>query len=265
MSRTVNVVSGLYDAVFRPASLVEARTVRERQGSVLNQLRQFRQLVVVYVVNLAAYAGPLTVAGFGRQNVPAMPPWFEGALAGLGTPEAWELLYAFAQNSLFLLAATALTLLSVHVSMVLTLQSSGVLRSAYAVIYSTSAYLAGIFTVVWYLSTTSGVTAARTLVVDLQKTFIYAVIDWFGADLGLPGGRPGSLEFGQLTPHGQSVLAVLAVLVAYYLYSLYLGARINHGASRTDGLLVVIAVALSPVVYIGASILTYTVSTVPVP
>lgn len=257
------MVSGLYNSVFRPAALVEARTVRDRQGSLLNQLGQLRRLLVVYVVNLAAYAGPLTVAGFGRQNVPEMPAWFDGSVGGAGSPETWQLLFAFAQNSLFLLAATSLTLLSVHFSMVFTLQSKGFLRTAYAVIYSTSAYLAGIFTVVWYLSTAEGVAAARTLVVDLQKAFIYAVIDWFGADLGLPGGRPGALELGQLTPHGQSVLAILVVLVAYYLYSLYLGARINHEVNRIDGLLVVAAVVVSPVVYIGASILAYTVPTVP--
>ncbi|WP_134668709.1 hypothetical protein [Halorussus marinus] len=263
MSRTVSVVSGLYDAVLRPAALVEARTVRQRQGSLLTQLGQLRRLLVVYVINLAAYAGPLTLAGFGRQNVPAMPAWFGGSLGGVGGPETWQLLFGFAQNSLFLLAATGLTLLSVHVSMVVTLQSNGFLRTAYAVIYSTSAYLAGIFTVVWYLSTAEGVAAARTLVVDFQKAFIYAVIDWFGAGLGLPGGRPGALELGQLSPHGQSVLAVLVVLVAYYLYSLYLGARLNHGADRIKGLLVVLAVVASPVLYISASILAYTTPAIP--
>jgi hypothetical protein len=263
MGRAVNVVSGLYDAVLRPAALVEARTGREREGSLLNQLGQLRRLLVVYVVNLAAYAGPLTVAGFGRQNVPEMPAGFDGAFGGLGGPETWGLAFGFAQNSLFLLAATGLTLLSVHVSMVVTFQSNGFLRTAYAVIYSTSAYLAGIFTVVWYLSTTEGVAAARSLVVDLQSAFIYAVIDWFGADLGLPGGRPGALDPGQLTTHGQSVLAVLVVLVAYYLYSLYLGARINHEADRIEGLLVVLAVVASPVVYIGASILAYTTPAIP--
>lgn len=251
-----NVLGGLYDSVFRPENLVEARSVR--LGSVREQMSQLRHLFAVYLLNLVLYAGPLTVAGFGRDAVPPVPAWFATAVPVLDPAITWNLGYAFLQNSLFLLAATTLTLVTFHVGLVVTMQSSGFLQSAYAVVYSTSIYLVAIFTAVWYLSMNPDLAAARVLVVDAQKTFVYAVIDWLGAPLGLPGGRPAALDVAAVSAAGQAVLSLLLVLVVYFLYSLYLGTRINHGADRLTALLTVAGVACSPAVYVAASVIVTT-------
>jgi hypothetical protein len=90
--------------------------------------------------------------------------------------------------------------------------------------------------------------------VNLQSAFVYAVIDALGADLALPGGRPGELTVATITPEGQWVLALLVLALGYYLFSLYLGARINHQATRIGAFVAVTAVALSPVAYVVGSV-----------
>lgn len=249
-----DVAGGIYRAVFEPSTFVGARGA-EYGSSTRERLRELRQLVVVYAVNLALYAGPLTVAGFGRGAVPPSPEWFTAAV---GNPAVWDLGYGFLQNSLFLSAATVLTLLTFHGGVVLTFESKGFVRSAYSVIYSTSAYLAGMFTVVWYLSTEAGLAAARQLVLDLQRAFIYAVIDAIGAGVGLPSGRPDGIRFGDVTPEGSALLSVLLVLAAYFFYSLYLGTRINHDTNRFDALFVLGAVTAAPALYVAGSIIVVT-------
>ncbi|MFB6106229.1 MAG: hypothetical protein ABEJ70_04575 [Halobacteriaceae archaeon] len=252
-----NTLRGFYDSVFSPGRLVSTRQT-QRTGSVRHQLGQLWSLTVVYALNLVTYAGPLTAAGFGVESAPPMPAWFASGAGALGAPVVWTYAYAFTLNSLYLLAGTVLTLVTFHVVVVLARQSRGFLRTAYAVSYSTSAYLGMIFTVAWLLSTYPGVDAAERLVVDAQKAFIYRVIDALGASVELPSGRPGPVDFGTLSGDGQVLLAALLVLVGYYLYSLYLASRLNHETDRITGLLVVGAVAISPVVYVAGSVLAYT-------
>jgi hypothetical protein len=151
--------------------------------------------------------------------------------------------------------ATGVVLLAYHSSILFVLSSRGFLRSFYTVVYATSAYLATIFTGVMYLSTASGVDRAQTLVIDAQKTVFYAVIDAVDADVGLPGGRPDELVLSGLSPKGEFIIGLLIVAALYFIYSLYLGARINHEMSRLKGLVVVVAIALAPVAYIAASVL----------
>jgi hypothetical protein len=218
---------------------------------------------LVYVLNLALYAIPLTAAGFGRQNIPSVPDWFGSALlviqiAGNESIQSiWSFTYSFVQNSLSILGATVLTLITFHVGLVLTNQSRGIIETAYSVIYSTSVYLAGIFSVVWYLSLSDGVEVARTFVIDLQRAFVYTIIDLFDANVGLPSGRPGSLELGPISTQGELLLSLLLALVVYYLYSLFLGARINHETPRTYSCLVIIFVATSPIIYISAVVFLF--------
>lgn len=264
MSRVVNVVSGAYDAVFRPSALISVRQ-RHQQTRLRGWLNQFRAVFAVYLLNLALYAVPLTLAGFGRQSVPTMPDWFGALLTVANSQAFWEFSYAFFQNSLSILGATLLTLVTFHIGLVLTWQSEGILETSYAVIYSTSVYLAGIFSVVWYLSLNSGVSDARTFVVNVQKAFVYAIIDFFGANLGLPGGRPESMALAGISAEGELILTLLLVLLSYYLYSLYLGARINHDAPRSFSLLAVGLVATSPVIYVGAVVIAYSIPYIPVP
>lgn len=262
MGATRGLVYGLYDAVFRPSELVRARRLAV-EGGVGRHLPQLFELGVVLAVNLGLYAGSLTLAGYGITETSAPPAWFAALLGPMASAGTWTLTVGFVVNSLYLLVATVLTLVVFHVSLVVTGQSRGLLGTSYAVVYSTSAYLAGIFTVVWYLSTTDGLVAARNLVLSVQQRFVYAVIDLLNASLALPSGRPAAADLSALSDHGLWALAVLVVLTGYFLYSLYLGARINHDADRFEGVVVVAAVLLSPAVYVAGSVLAYALDTTP--
>jgi hypothetical protein len=250
------VLKGLFDAVIRPSKFVKIRQatyLRSRLGLVV----QFVKLSWVFLTNLLLYAVPLTLAGVGFTSAATAPNWFETSVQSLvRSPDVlWRLLVGTTQNSAFLTVATGVVLLAYHSSILFVLSSRGFLRSFYTVVYATSAYLATIFTGVMYLSTASGVDRAQTLVIDAQKTVFYAVIDAVDADVGLPGGRPDELVLSGLSPKGEFIIGLLIVAALYFIYSLYLGARINHEMSRLKGLVVVVAIALAPVAYIAASVL----------
>jgi hypothetical protein len=250
-----SVVRGVFDAVLRPHRFVEFQT-SSYASTRRETVRQLGSLVVVYAVNLATYATPLTLAGIGVQQGGQPPAAYAGTVGsyGLDPTASWQLLSAFVQNSLFITAATVLTLLSLHVGVLIVRESRGVVQSTHTVVYTTSAYLAAVFSGVWYLTSQPGVSGAREFVVNLQAAFVYVVIDLLGADLALPGGRPGEVAVASITTEGQWVLALLAVGIGYYLFSLYLGARINHQASRSGAFVAVTSVALSPVAYVVGSV-----------
>ena len=254
--RVSSVGVGLFDAIFRPSRFVGAEHA-SIYGSWFDRTGQLIRLLGIYVLNVALYASPLTLAGFGVPANASAPAWFNSLVGrGLGEPDAvWGLALAFGQNSAFLLVASALTLVTFHAGVLLTLESKGVLQTVHTIVYSTSAYLAGIFTVVWYLSTDPGVTTARDLVIALQKQFIYTFIDALGADVALPSGRARPVALDHLTGEGTMALALLALVGLYYFYSLYLGTRINHRTSRTTAMIAVAAVAVSPAIYVAGSIL----------
>lgn len=251
-------IVGLFNAVFRPSEFVAGKTTAEN-GNRLLMLRKLAYLTAVYVVNLALYAAPLTLTGFGVNESATPPEWFVQSVATyFGEPVTlWQFLTGFVQNSAFLFVATVLTLVTFHAGVILSRSSKGLLRTVHTVVYSTSAYLAGIFTIVWYLSTNEGVTTTRNLVVAAQKAFIYFFIDLMGSDLGLPGGRPETVVLSDLSNNGTLLLAILIVVGFYYMFSLYLGTRINHHTSRFSGLLVVGFVGLSPAVYVIGLIIVY--------
>jgi hypothetical protein len=250
------VLKRLFDAVVRPSQFVKIRQttyLRSRLGIVI----QFMKLCWVYVTNLLLYAVPLTFAGIGFTSGADAPPWFAGVTTTLvASPDVlWRLIVGTTQNSAFLTAATGVVLVAYHSAVLFVLRSRGFLRSFYTVVYATSAYLATIFTGVMYLSTANGVERARELVIDAQKTVFYSVIDAADADVGLPGGRPDELVFTGLSAKGELIIGLLIVAALYFIYSLYLGARINHKMSRIEGSVVIVAILLAPVAYITASIL----------
>lgn len=251
------VVRSFFDALVRPREFVAAQTsAYSRTGT--ETLRQTVTLAVVYIVNLVTYAGPLTIAGFGVPTDAGEPP---GLVAALGvvvgdSATLWRFIIGFLQNSSYITALAVVTLVTYHFGVVITRNSAGFVQSLHTVVYSTSAYLAGMFTIVWYLTTTDGLSVARNFVSNIQRAAIYAVIDLLGADMGLPGGRPDQIVPGTFSQNGTILVAVLGILVCYYLYSLYLGARLNHRVSRTSGVLVIVAVGLAPVIYVVASIVS---------
>lgn len=258
MSRVIsNGVRGLFNAIFRPAELVAVPNKATSASTLRDRLGQAWRLTLVYLVNLALYAGPLTLAGIGIQSEQSVPNW----LIPLVGPEPTTLavfVAGFMQNSIYLLGVTVATLVLIHVALLITLQSEGFLRTAYSIVYSTSAYLAGIFTVVWYLSTAGGVANARQFVIDVQVAFIYAVLDAFNANLVFRLERPTDLATRNFSPLGEGLIVLLGVLVVYYLYSLYLGTRINHNANRYESLLVLIVVIALPMLYVFGSIVMAT-------
>lgn len=250
------VLKGLFDAVIRPSHFVEIRQATYLR-SRLGLLVQFVKLSWVYLTNLLLYAVPLTFAGIGFTSGADAPAWFAGLASTLvRSPDVlWRLLVGTTQNSAFLTVATGVVLLAYHSAVLFVFSSRGFLRSFYTVVYATSAYLATIFTGVMYLSTADGVGRAQELVLNVQKKVFYVVIDTVDADVGLPGGRPDELVVTGLSQRGELVIGVLIMAALYFVYSMYLGARINHEMNRIEGLVVVVAVLLAPVAYVAASVL----------
>lgn len=250
---------GLFYSLFNPSSFVAARTDTYASERLL-KLRLTARLTVIYFLNLLLYAIPLTLAGFGDVGATAAPTAFAGLVAPVvGNPDsAWRFVSSLGQNSAFLTAAAALTLVTFHAGVVITRSSQGFLQTLHTVVYSTSAYLAAIFTAVWYLSTSTAVAVADGLLIYWQAEFVYFFIDALGAPVGLPGGRPSPVDVSQLSTGGTVAIALLVVALLYYLYSLYLGSRINHHTTRFTAGLVVSIVAVSPAIYVVGSILAAT-------
>jgi len=255
-----SVARAIFNAIIRPQRFVASKT-HSYGGTRVAALRKFVSLLGVFVINVIAYAIPLTLAGFGIRDTQQPPVAFASVATNVGiSPDAgWTLAFAFVQNSLFITVATGITLVTFHIGIVLIRSSRGVLQSTHTVVYTTSAYLAAIFSGVWYLTSQQGVNGARAMVRNLQAEFVYRIIDLLGANVTLPGGRPETLLPQSISTTGEWVLALLVIAILYYLGSLYFGARVNHRAGRLGSLIAVTAVALSPVVYVAGSIITVTV------
>ena len=254
---------GLFDALVRPSEFVRAQT-STYSSSWLLFAGQVLRLSLVWLVNLVMYALPLTFAGIGFTTEETAPAGFAALAAPLfGSPDvAWQLLVGFVQNSIFLTVATGLTFVAFHGGVVTASRSRGMLQSLHTVVYTTSAYLAGMFTIVMYLSTTTGVEQARQFVENLQANFFIGLLEVFGFGFLDPGFDTGPLLLEGLSQTGTTLLAILALLSLYFLYSMYLGARVNHQLNRIQSSIVVVAVLLAPAVYIiGSAIMTLLVLT----
>lgn len=260
---TKSVAVGVVNALFRPGEFVAANTTSG--GGVLRQrLRHSGFLMGVYLLNLLLYAGPLTLAGYGVGETVAAPGSFASVVAPFADPAtAWTFATGFVQNSAFITALSGLTFVTYHVAVVGTLNSKGYNLTLHTVVYSASAYLAGIFSLVVFLSEQRGFDAAREVVLELQIRFITVFYEALGVPPAQRVFTPSeTIPFASVTPKESLVLAVLVVLVLYFAYSLYLGARLNHRASRFGALLALAGVVLSPAIYVSALILW---STAPVP
>lgn len=251
-----SILSATFDAAIRPSRFVSAET-DVYSATVSSRVRQFVYLLLVYVMNLLMYAVPLSLAGVGVPENADAPATVVSLVQPLSAhPDTiWRLTQAVLSNSAYITAAAAVTFVTFHVGAVITLNSAGIVQSLHTVVYSTSAYLAGLFTTVWFLSTNQAVTGAQSFVLALQKAFVYMVIDAVGADVGLPGGRPETISAGGVSESGAYLLAVIVVLLFYYIYSLYLGARLNHEMNRAASVVAVVFVSISPVLYVGASVI----------
>lgn len=253
---SVYVAKSFLESVFRPSKFVAVRqsTYDINRTVALNQMIR---LTTVFFVNVLAYAVPLTLAGIGFTSSATAPGAFVSLIGSFisSTDTLWQLLVGTVRNSAFLTVATALVLVSYHGAVVAVRSSKGFLQSFHTVVYTTSVYLVGLFTGVMYLSTANGLNGARKLVINVQKAFFYVIIDYLGANVSLPSGRPGEITITTLSPRGEMVVALVTLCGLYFLYSLYLGARINHRTNRIEGTMILIGVALAPVAYIASSVI----------
>lgn len=245
------------DVVLDPSTFVQSKTSSYEQGAV-TQFWSMGELTIFYIMNLLLYAGPLTLAGFGVTASQGRSTGGVTALLSSTVPSgsgSGNFLFGLALNSAYLFIISALTFSTFHIGIWLTRNSKGLIQTLHTVVYSTGIYLAVIFTLTWYLSTSDTIAVADQFLIQVQKEFVYLLIDLFGADLGLPGGRPTATDLSQLTVAGKVALSGLGLSLLYFLYSLYLGARINHHASRLDSFIGIVFVGLSPAVYVGGSVL----------
>lgn len=222
------------DVVLRPERLVSVDAADEGRGWG-RALVAGARLTAVYSINLVLYAAPLTLAGFGAGG--------SGFLPSLAT------------NSAFLLAGTLLTFVTFHVGVLLGGGSEGVIRSLRAVSYSTGVYLAFGYTLVWWIATTPTTRVAADFLIALQAEFLYYFIDLLDADLALPGGRPEAVDPAGMTPVGQTALILLGLSGLYYLYVLYVGGRLGHGANRVQAAVATAFVLVSPALYAVGTVL----------
>lgn len=261
---SATVLRGLFDALVRPARFVRAKRATYAR-SWRESREHIRRLVAVWTVNIVLYAVPLTLAGIGFTTTAAdAPAAFASLVAPLVTsPDtAWQLLAGVVQNSVFVTVATGLVLLAFHGSVLLVGRSRGFAQSLHTVVYTTSAYLVGMFTVVMYIATAVGTEQARILVRNLQANVIYGILDLLGSDLAVPGVTPGPVSTAGLSQTGVTLLAALVVLTLYFLYSVYLGARLNHRLGHADSSVVVFVVAASPAAYVaGSAVVTLVLGT----
>jgi hypothetical protein len=255
-----SVTLGTIDIVINPSRFVQSRVDTYESGFVTKSVTGSR-LVAFYALNLLLYAGPLTLAGLGAQAAADSPPPGLAPLVGGLTANAaggWAFALSLALNSVYLLIISGLTLATFHAGVLVTRNSKGIIQTLHTVVYSTGVYLAVIFTLTWYLSTSQSIVVADQFLVQIQKDFVYFFIDLFGAELELPGGRATPADLANLTTAGKLALTGLGIALLYYLYSLYLGARINHHADRLDSIIVIVVVGLSPALYVAGSILVTT-------
>lgn len=246
----------LVDAVFRPSSLVQAQ-VDSYTDNRIEQLFVAGYLSAVYLLNLLLYAGPLTLAGFGESAMAVAPGPLALAFLSLFVPDpaaVVDFAVRLVVNSSFIFIASILVFGTFQLGLWITRSSQGLLQSIHTVTYSVGIYLAGIFTLVWYLSRAESVVIADEALISLQKSYIYLFIDLLEVPVGLPTGRPDPVDYAVMTRTGQLALGGLLLTLGYFLYSLYLGARINHHASRLESFIAVATVFVAPAAYVIGSI-----------
>lgn len=247
---------GISNAVLRPSDFVQAQVdnyTSDRFGQVIVAAR----LSGFYLVNLLLYAGPLTLAGFGQSTVTIVPGPLLESLLGLivaDTGAAFDFVIRLIQNSVYILVASILVFVMFHLGIIAARSSEGILQSVHTVTYSIGIYLAAIFTIAWYLATADAIVVADDWLVAIQKEYIYFFIDLLEVGVELPTGRPDPVDLSRLTTQGQFALGALFVSLIYFLYTLYLGARINHGATRVESTIAIGTVGVAPAVYVIGSI-----------
>lgn len=239
------------------------------QSSIYERDLRFRvwkatRLVGLYVLGIVLYSLPLTYAGVGAsaaQNEPHPVVINTAATLEWDPTELWTFLVAFVENSVFLIVGSVLVFIVMHIAVILLRTSNGPLQTVHTVVYVTGVYLAAIYSIVWTLSIVDSVEVADQIVLGVQSEFINWVVGLTGAELELLGGTASIPTATALTPMGRLLLVGLIVSVLYFLYSIYLGVRINHNGSRSAALGAVGFVVVSPALYVLGSVIFTIVTT----
>ena len=243
-------------AFVNPRSYIGAQSSVYEQGLTM-RVRKTVRLVALYVFGIVLYALPLTYAGIGITDVAGTPHPAAASLADSlewDAGELWLFLTAFVENSVFLVAGSVLVFVVLHAAVVLLWTSKGMVQTVHTVVYATGVYLAAVYSLVWAVSIMDGVEVAEGVVLAVQSRFVTGVVDLVGADLQLLGATTTLPETSELTTTGALLLVALACACLYFLYSMYLGVRINHDGSRLTALGAVAVVLASPVVYVIGSV-----------
>lgn len=245
-----SIVQWPIDVLFRPEQLVYSQDVMGTHSLRL-QLAAGAKLLLFLAINLVLYALPLTIAGHGVEESGTAPAAFVTVTSIFvdNPTDVWEFSIALANNSAFLIVAALLIFATFHIGVILSWTSHGILQSLRVVTYSISIYLALIFSLVWYLSLSPRVEVADEFLISLQTKFFYYFIDLFQVNLELPGGRPATVQISTLTTLGSAILVLIMITTIYFLYVLYIGARVNHDASKTEAFTSIIFVIIAPALY----------------
>jgi hypothetical protein len=203
------MVGSLADIVFRPEAFLRSRPEAYDQGW-RGKSRVAGRSVAFLAVNLLLYAAPLTVVFAGIAET---------------DPLAGVLLVSYP----FVLL-TGVTVWAFHAAVVLTRNSRGFVASFQTVTTTVGAYLA------LAIGFAFPVLLARGALGEfLRGATLYLFI--FSGD-------------SVTAPSPSQITVVLAVVAGcYYAYSLYVAARVRHGATRSEGG-IVMALSLMPSVLI---------------
>lgn len=255
-SSTLRLVRLPFDLLFRPSVIIEAPSTYQAT-SLQRKALVGGKLLLFFFANLLLYTFPLSLAGIGTVDAATTAPaWFASLTDALvANPDAiYRFLLRLAQNSLFLFVAALLTFGAVHVGVLITGQSNGILISLRIITYSTALYLATLFTLVWFTAISPSIVVADDLLLFVQAEFINAIIDWMGTDLVLPGDYPTTVNTDAMTLQGRIIIVAILITLVYYLYVIYRGVQIAHDTSQLVSLFVVGFVLVSPALYTVGSI-----------
>lgn len=202
MIRLRSVVNGAVRYVLVPSAQFERWGGRTANRGAVGL---FAGLTGIYLLNLVLYSLPYTVSGYlgGGEPVPELTrPAGLASLVG-------ELVFGF----VILLLVSLYVVAVFHLVLAASMNAKGLLQTYVVLVYSSGVYLAALLSA--YNWSLTRIAAGGQALVRLETDGVPSF--QFSADAGL-------LDVG--------VAALVVLATGYFVYSLYLGARINHDADR---------------------------------